>query len=132
MKHFLIYHNEEGSFGTAKPENFIAFTGQKLNASVGDRIWIIVGKEEKKNSLREFILYKTFIIEHYYKYPLANAEFPYWFTGYEGKIFFPPIELNELDWFEKFKKTMAFFVKATEIKDEKYIKKLSHYLTEVI
>jgi len=126
MRHFLVLHNEE-KVGRAKHEDFLASSSKSFELDKTDRIWLIVGRGSVQ---KDYLLWKTFIYDNRIESNDSNDEHRFKYVGsYKGKMFCPPIRLNDLNWFTDFKQAMASFIGMREITDDRYILELSKFLS---
>lgn len=120
MRHYLIYHNPEKmgySLNTVK--DFIAFVNRKVNdENIGSKVWLITGEGKPK----EYFLKMYFIIDDIKSGVVKN--FKTKLLGSEGKILPSMKRIDDLAWFDEFRKQMANFRGFAEIKHQKYIDEL--------
>ena len=103
MRDFVVYHNT-GKMG-GDPGPFTAVTRKALAEKiVGDRIWLIAGNGTRK---KVYTLASCFIVGQVSK--PESAEFSFLLSGTEGKVFDPPIPLNDLEWFPEFLRSQRNF-----------------------
>lgn len=120
MKNYLIYHNpEKMDYSLDTVKDFIAFANRKVNdENIGSKVWLITGEGNPK----EYFIKMYFVIEDIKSGVEKN--FKTKLIGSEGKILKTMIRIDNLPWFEGFKKQMAYFVGFAEIRDQKYIDEL--------
>ena len=120
MKHFLINHKPEiMGYSLDSVKEFIAFTNKEVtNNIIGDKVWLITGEGKPK----AFFLKMYFIIDDIKSGTEKN--FKSKLIGINGKNFATMKRIDNLPWFEAFRKQMANFVGFTEIKQQKYIDEL--------
>lgn len=120
MKHYLIYHNpRKMGYSLDTVKDFIAFTNRKVNdENIGSKVWLITGEGKPK----EYFLKMYFVIEDIKSG--VEKDFKTKLLGSEGKILPSMKRIDDLAWFDKFRKQMANFRGFAEIRDKKYIDEL--------
>lgn len=120
MKNYLLYHNpEKMGYSLDTVTDFNAYTDRKVkDENIESKVWLLTGEGKPK----EFFLKMYFIIDDI-KSGLEK-EFKTKLIGREGKILKSMIRIDNLPWFEGFKKQMAYFVGFAEIRHKKYIDEL--------
>jgi hypothetical protein len=100
----VVYHNPDRmGYAVEDAQHFRAETNKQLALhSYGARIWVVGGTGQP----RQFHLVEWFIVERVQ--PSQVEGFRFSISG-SGEVLTPPIPLNDLDWFERFKHTQANF-----------------------
>ena len=111
MGHYFQYHSVEG-MGGPPSEPFRVLTRKPVrNDVIGERIWLVMGE---KGTPSRFFLHSTFIADQ-----LTDSSTPGFDTeirGKLGKLFEPPIPLDDEYWFPAFlQRTGNFAFGFTEI-----------------
>lgn len=120
MKNCIIYHNpEKMGYSLNTVTDFIAFTNRKVNdEDIGSKVWLITGEGKPK----EYFLKMYFVIEDIKSGVEKN--FKTKLIGSKGKILNSMVRIDNLPWFNEFRKQMANFRGFAEIKHKKYIDEL--------
>lgn len=121
MQHYIAYHNAE-RMGHSDIERLRVYTSRSVDEKmIGDRIWLIAGVGIK--SSKQYSLASTFLVEE-----VSNSdigEFKWCVAGFDGRIFNPPIPLDDLPWFPEFMKAQQnFSLGLREIGDARFIHQL--------
>jgi hypothetical protein len=110
MKHFVAYHStdamghelEHGTdfrFYSSKPRAF-------LEQAIGERVWVIAGTRDDAGSM----IYR--LAEVYIPSEISVADtggFAFSVVGREGRAIQPAIILNDFDWFQSLRRSLANF-----------------------
>lgn len=122
MKHYLIYHNPAKmgySLNTVK--DFIAFTNRNVSdENIGSKVWLITGEGKPK----EYFLKMYFIIEEIKSGAEKNFKTKLIGKNANGKILPTMKQIDNLSWFNDFRKQMANFRGFAEIKHQMFIDEL--------
>jgi hypothetical protein len=103
-RHFVVYHNAQ-KMGHATINRFRAYTNKPLRPDIiGDSVWVIAGLGSRT---KEYCLACRFTVSNIC--PSDNAEFKFCLEGAEGTVFDPPVTLDELPWFRRFRRSQANF-----------------------
>ncbi|RIK82528.1 MAG: hypothetical protein DCC67_07060 [Planctomycetota bacterium] len=103
-KHFVAYHNTEGmGRPLSDGDPFRVLTNKAVTSLQEAVVWMIVG--EGKNP-RRFSLGSMFRVTE--TGDAAEEGFKHFAAG-RGHAFNPPLPLNELEWFDDFKRAMNGF-----------------------
>ncbi len=100
-QHYVQYHNSDTQGGPPDhvKGNFSIYTSKNINNLGGKRIWLISGQGKSP---------KKFFLEYVFTVKQTKNGNPNVAIGNEGISFNPPLLLNDLSWFESFKKTQFF------------------------
>jgi hypothetical protein len=128
MKHFVQYHNTEKMGYSAtqalKEKGFFILTRKRMNPDtvIGQIVWLFSGEGKMPN--KRFYLVVRFTVTGVG--PASDPDFLYEIRGEEGKIFDPPIEVTQIDWFKSLKRARNnFSLGFGEIKDPMILKALT-------
>lgn len=124
MKHYVVYHNTdklEYAMSTEPP--FKIFTKKNVEKIIGDQIWVIAGETNLRDSIKEYKIICTFIVDSVDREDDANIA-----AGNNGIDL--DISLNDLSWFPEFKKKMANFSLGLQLIDENYAGKFQNLFDE--
>jgi len=127
MRHFIAYHNAD-RMGYADIERMRVLTNKPVSDDmIGDHIWLFVGKGERS---KNYFLGSHFVIDDLAKG--ESGDFDHQLTGHDGRIFGPMIELDGLDWFEDFRKSVQnFSLGLRQIKDQRIVHELEKLAASV-
>ena len=126
MRNFVAYHNAEKMGYDYEPSGDYSFFSRKalafLEKAIGETIWVINGARSGGRTI-----YTLCAIYTPDQVVVADdATFEYIVSGSIGHDFNPPIELNDLLWFQGFLKSQAnFSLGINEIKDKFAIENLT-------
>jgi hypothetical protein len=127
-RHFVAYHNTEKmgrSFAEGNP--FRILTNKPVDRYADGIIWVIFG--EGRNP-RRFSLGSFFRVTE--MGDAAEDGFNHFAAG-QGEVFRPPIPLNDLEWFNDFKRAMNSFQFGIQpLKDEGHIAALTAIATRTV
>lgn len=103
-RHFVGYHNTEGmGRPLSQGDPFRVLTNKSVASLHEGVVWMVVG--ESKNP-RRFSLGSVFRVTETGD---AGVDGFKHFAAGRGHVFDPPIALNDLEWFDEFKKAMNSF-----------------------
>lgn len=102
VRHYVQYHNSDiqGSHPRSSGTGFSIFTRKNIRNLVGDRVWLISGRGQRR---------KQFFLEYTFTASAVEDGHPRTVTGDDGIVFDPPLLLSGLPWFEEFKKQQQNF-----------------------
>ncbi len=125
-RHFVGYHNTEGMGRPLSEGNpFRVLTNKSVVPLHEGVVWMVVG--EGKNP-RRFSLGSVFRVTETGDSGVDGFKH---FASGRGHVFNPPIALNDLEWFDEFKKAMNSFQFGVQpLKDEGLIAALTGLVTQ--
>lgn len=120
MKHYLIFHNpEKMGYSLETVKDFIAYTNRKVkDESIESKVWLITGEGKP----RQYFLKMYFFIKDIKSGMEKN--FKTKLIGTAGKRLEFMKRIDNLVWFDEFRKQMANFRGFAEIKQQKFINEL--------
>ena len=126
MRRYVVYHNV-AKMGE-DPEPLSAETNKPFAKNViGETVWIIAGSGSKP---RKYALASTFVVNEISEQD--GRDFQYKVSGPDGKVFRPPILLNELSWFREFLRDQQNFRRGLrEITEPRVIEELQRLACRV-
>jgi len=122
MKHYLLYHNPaKMGYSLDTVNDYVAFTNRNVSdENIGSKVWLITGEGKPK----EYFLKMYFIIEEIKSGAEKNFKTKLIAKNANGKILPTMKQIDNLSWFNDFRKQMANFRGFAEIKHQKYINEL--------
>jgi hypothetical protein len=120
MPHYLIFHNpEKMGYSLDTVKDFTAFTNRKVkDENIGSKVWLIT----EEGRPRKYFLKMYFIIEDIKSDKEKN--FKTKLIDSAGKRLNFMKRIDNLAWFDEFRKQMANFRGFAEIKQQKFIEEL--------
>ena len=117
MEHYVAYHNAD-KMGYADIEQMRVYTSKAVGPEmIGDHVWLVVGKGKTDKT---YFLGCRFIIGEVA--PSDIGDFKSQVSGGDGRVFGPMIPLEDLDWFENFRKDCQYFsLGLREIRDRRVV-----------
>jgi hypothetical protein len=104
MKHFVVYHNPEKMGYLADEFNEpCVLTNKPVEGLGGARMWLIQGKGKP----RQYFLRGTFTVVSIDRD--TDEGFRYRVRGRNGDFFRPAIDITDLPWFKRFKRSQGNF-----------------------
>lgn len=105
VKHYVQYHNTDAQGGRPADGDgpFQIYSNKPLRHLPGHTVWLISGEGARP---KLYFLEYVFVVD---EVSLADANQTGRAWGNEGQRFDPPIPLNDLPWFEDFKKSQQNF-----------------------